>query len=536
LSCSALIRSQADRGSEPKSQSWYATPKSRAQSEELAYGRLVLARLRTPGRAELPYGLQHPEPHAGRGVGDGEQRLVGQLLQQEQRVLAEHLFGRFAGEAAGEDGQRAQRRPGVLGEQVPAPLHDRVQGAVALRHVPCPAAQQREPVAEAAGDVRHRQDPHPRRRQLHGERQPVEVPAQLGHRVRRQLHAAPGGPGPLREQLDRGAEAELRQRVHRLRGEAERGPAGGEHPQVLGGRDQGLYEVGGAPDDLLAVVEDQQRGPGAEHAEDAGHRVAGDVGRPMAPGRPGPAPSAEATSAATSASAVTPASGTKYTTRCSARRLTACASRVLPRPPGPTTVTAREARSSRFHRRDVLVPAEQRIRLVRHTVPGHGRLTAQQLLLYGLESGARIGAELVAQLTAVRLVPGQRGGRARRRRLAAQQLGEHLLVARMLHGGHGQRPGGLRVPSEAGERERLRADERVADGGALGAQCGHGVVGVAALVRGAFPQGESGLGRGQRSRVVPGPGPVRARRRRAAAGRSCRPGPRRGRAGIRSAC
>jgi hypothetical protein len=142
-----------------------------------------------------------------------------------------------------------------------------------------------------------------------------------------------------------------------------------------------------------------------------------------------------------------------------------------------------------FDRRDVLVPAEQRIRLVRHTVPGHRGLTAQQLLLYGLESGARVGAEFVAQFTAVRLVPGQRGGRAGRRRLAAQQLTEHLLVARMRHGCRGERSGGLPVPSEAGERERLRADEYVVDGGTFGAQRGHRVVGVTALVGGPFPEG-----------------------------------------------
>lgn len=148
---------------------------------------------------------------------------------------------------------------------------------------------------------------------------------------------------------------------------------------------------------------------------------------------------------------------------------------------------------------------------MRHAVSDHGRLAAQQLLLDGLESGARIRAEPVAQLTAVRLVPHQRGGRARRRRLAAQQLGEHLLVARMLRGGHGQRPGRLRVPPQPGEGERPSAEERAVDGGALGAQHGYGVVGVAGLVGGTLPQCEPGLGRSQRPRVVPGPGPVRAR-------------------------
>ncbi len=49
-------------------------------------------------------------------------------------------------------------------------------------------------------------------------------------------------------------------------------------------------------------------------------------------------------------------------------------------------------------------------------------------------------------------------------------------------------------------------------GSALGAQCGHGAGGGGARPVGRTrPQGEPGLGRGERSRMVPGPGPARAR-------------------------
>ena len=420
------------------------------------------------------------------------------------------MLRRLARAAAGEDGQRAQRRPCVLGEKVPAPLHDRVQRAVTLRHVPRTAAQQREPVAEAPGDLRNRQDPHPCRGQLDGERQPVEVAAQLGHRARRQLHPAPGGPGPLREQLGRGVGPELRQCVHRLRCEPQRGPAGGEHPHVVGGGDQGPYEGRCAPDDLLAVVEDQQRGPGAQRAEDAGHRIGGGV---AADGGMPPVARAERGCHLRGHVLVRRDTGERHEIHHAL--LGPAADGV--REPGLAEAAgaddgdgAGEAQQP-LHRRDVLVPAEERIRLVGHAVPDHRRLAAQQLLLDGLEPGARIRAELVAQLAAVRLVPHERGGRARLRRFAAQQLGEQLLVARMLRGGKGQRTRRLRVPAQPGERERLRAYERAADGSALGAQRGHGVVGVAGLVGGAAPQREPGFCRGQRSGVVPGPGPVRAR-------------------------
>lgn len=275
--------------------------------EEPTDGLLVLARLGTPGRAELPYGLQHSEPYAYLGVGDGEQRLIGQLLKEEQRILTEDLLRRLAREAAGEDGQRAQRRPGVVREQVPAPLHDRVQRAVALRHAPHPAAQQREPVAEAAGDVRHRERAHPRRGQLHGERQPVEVATQLGHRVRRQLHAGPGGPGPLGEQFDGGVETELRQRVHRLRCQAEGARLVASTRRSSEDETRACTRSAAPRTTCSQLSRTSSAGP-----EPSTPRMPDTGSWPfMAPGRPSPAPSAAATSAATSSSAVTPMSGTK---------------------------------------------------------------------------------------------------------------------------------------------------------------------------------------------------------------------------------
>jgi hypothetical protein len=67
------------------------------------------------------------------------------------------------------------------------------------------------------------------------------------------------------------------------------------------------------------------------------------------------------------------------------------------------------------------------------------------------------------------------------------------------------------MPPQPGGRERLRAYERAADGGAPGAQHRYGVIGVAGPVKGALPQREPGLGLRRRARVIPGPGPVHAR-------------------------
>jgi hypothetical protein len=84
------------------------------------------------------------------------------------------------------------------------------------------------------------------------------------------------------------------------------------------------------------------------------------------------------------------------------------------------------------HRGDVVVAAKQRVGLVRHTVSDRGRLTLQQLQVHGMQCRTRVAAKLVPQRPAVRLVPGQRRGRPHRRRLAAQQLQQHLLVPRTL--------------------------------------------------------------------------------------------------------
>jgi hypothetical protein len=84
------------------------------------------------------------------------------------------------------------------------------------------------------------------------------VAAHLLDRVGGQVGTGAGGPGALPEQLEARRHAQLRQLVHRLRGQAQRGPAGGEHAQVLGHRHQRADQPGGAAEDVLAVVQDQQ--------------------------------------------------------------------------------------------------------------------------------------------------------------------------------------------------------------------------------------------------------------------------------------
>ena len=100
------------------------------------------------------------------------------------------------------------------------------------------------------------------------------------------------------------------------------------------------------------------------------------------------------------------------------------------------------------HRGDVVVAAEQRVGLVGHPVADDRRGALEQLLVDGLEGGTGVGAELVAQRAAVGLVAVQRRRRSQRRRLAAQQLGQHLLVPRTLADQPGELVGRLGVATQ----------------------------------------------------------------------------------------
>ncbi len=140
------------------------------------------------------------------------------MLQDTQHlVVAEQVPRGIRGKAAGEHRQRAHRRlPGRL-EEGPAPVDHGMQGAVPLGRVARDAPQQGEAVDQATGDLGDRHDPDPRRRQLHRERQPVQVAAQLLHDLRGQVGPRAHCPRALLEQLDGRCQGQLRQQVHRFR-------------------------------------------------------------------------------------------------------------------------------------------------------------------------------------------------------------------------------------------------------------------------------------------------------------------------------
>ena len=87
--------------------------------------------------------------------------------------------------AAGEDREPLGERALGVGQQVPAPVDDRAQRAVARQRGAAAAGEQPEAVVEPRGELVERQRAQPRGGELDRQRQPVEPAADLDDRARR---------------------------------------------------------------------------------------------------------------------------------------------------------------------------------------------------------------------------------------------------------------------------------------------------------------------------------------------------------------
>ena len=206
----------------------------------------------------LAHRLQQPVAHVV-ALAHHHERLVHELGDRGQGVAAEHGVGTLQREAVGEHRQRPQRRPFLLVEQVPAPVDHRLQRLVPLRRRAVSPGQQREAVLEPAGDLRHGHDPHLRGGELDRERQAVEPGDQLRDLGSVEPDVTAGRGGPLPEQQGCVGVVELRQQVHLLGRDAERRAGGGQHAGGLGRRRQEGDQRRDLVDQVLAVVQDQQR-------------------------------------------------------------------------------------------------------------------------------------------------------------------------------------------------------------------------------------------------------------------------------------
>ena len=227
---------------------------------------------------ELLYRSEHAEPRSGVGHVDGHEAVPGEHVEQVERpVLGEvgDVHGRFDGPSLDEDRQGRQHLLlGVL-QQSDAPLDGRAEGALALGEIDRPGTQGVETTSEP-GEQRSRiQQPAARRRELDGERQTVEAPADLrdGHRVvLGQGEVVADGLGPVDEESHGGQRGQLlharsiRERRHRERadrvlplGPQPEGGAARHEDREPGAPREEVVEVGCDADDLLEVVQHEQR-------------------------------------------------------------------------------------------------------------------------------------------------------------------------------------------------------------------------------------------------------------------------------------
>ncbi len=259
-------------------------------------------RARRPGRlepegAELAHRLEHPVAHDAVVLGDAQQRLRDEPVERVEDLPGRrprrrpapgvgHGLRRLGGEAVREDGDAAQQVLLGRAQQVPAPLDHRLERAVPVRGGPVPGAQEREALVEVTFHLLDAQGPHARRGELDGERQPVEAVAQPRDDGGRQARARPERVRALDEEAHGGTVARGRterlERVDELGGEPERRPARREHHEPGRRAEQVGGPARGAVEDVLAVVQHEQRRASAYPVE---HLLA-QLGRGQAVGEP----------------------------------------------------------------------------------------------------------------------------------------------------------------------------------------------------------------------------------------------------------
>ena len=300
----------------------------------------------------LAHGLQQPAKTIVLGA---EQRVCDQRLERLERGQLERVLERGA---AAEDRERAQRPLGLGVEQAVAPVQRGTH-----RH-------QRERVVEPAGDRAGGEHRDARGGQLERQRHALEPAADL--RDRALVIAAPrpaDTPGAVVEERRGGRGRERRDLPARLADDPQRHPACREDREPTARLEQPRDHPRGVLGQVLAVVEHEQHTP---RAEERAHRVevaepgqrshvqrtherGGDVvaARERDPVRvraelagraAGAARAGRAARAGCAARAPAPLPAPLSPPAIAA---TAAASRVLPTPPGPVSVSSRVPASAR---------------------------------------------------------------------------------------------------------------------------------------------------------------------------------------------
>ena len=115
------------------------------------------------------------------------QRLVHERRQQIQDVYSLHAsvcadrLGGLQGPPSGKHRQPPEQLPLCLREQVITPVDRCAQRLLAREHDPASSGEEAEPIIQPGGDLFHRQDIDPGRRQFDGERNAIQPLTDLRH-------------------------------------------------------------------------------------------------------------------------------------------------------------------------------------------------------------------------------------------------------------------------------------------------------------------------------------------------------------------
>jgi hypothetical protein len=222
-------------------------------------------RLDGPGGGEDPHAVEQPVPRSSGPPGvDGDQRPLHEPPHDVQRIPPWRTTGQDVREG-GEAGAVGERREGaeavlvVGGEQVVAPGEGGGEAAAAGGAAGGRVGEEREPVVEPVEDLRDAQHAGASRGQLDRERQVVQGAAEPDDVVAADRCGAAAGrrvPGEQRDGVG------LRQRpegVHELAVQSQGPLARDEHAHGRRGVEHPCDQRADPVDQVLAVVEDEQR-------------------------------------------------------------------------------------------------------------------------------------------------------------------------------------------------------------------------------------------------------------------------------------
>ena len=254
-------------------------------------------------RRELADGFEHPVAHGAAGlIIDLEERLTFDGVEQVHHIDRSHdvtvggdRLSRGERPAAEKDAEAPQQGPLRLAQQIAAPQDRGFERLLTRKRGARSSTQKAERVVEAAADLACRQGAASRRGELDGERHAVEPTADLGDidnaRVgQRETGTDPTGtideernglkPGQLLDAVgsvdDRRA-FEQRNPPRHLARDVQSRPARDEDANERAGHHDCFDHTSDLVDDVLGVVQDQERRAAGQPAREAGQRIGAGV-------------------------------------------------------------------------------------------------------------------------------------------------------------------------------------------------------------------------------------------------------------------